>query len=301
VETQRERLTQQLGAKGLAALRSHVDKLARAEGAWKSRDRTSTSIAYFRRKGRLSTHQARWYRQHPWRWQLKLLGFGARYLVLQLVGLVAALVRQCLNLKLAKWIRRVRRFLLSSRYRQLLARRYALWRMRAWTRRQFILSADARRLQSELRSDQASVCVTDFGVHLSIKPAVKFLQWWIFPLLFALGVIHLPALVFLEVFGGAIGRTAYTLYRCAESSIQRRRRPWVALAVGGLPVLGNVAYPLQFVYWCADRRRRLAQFLLYDCFATLGRAMPIWGGENSLLEAWANRLPDLFLRRRTGQ
>ena len=64
-----------------------------------------------------------------------------------------------------------------------------------------------------------------------------------------------------------------------------------------IPFVGTAAYPIQLVYWSSDSRQRLPQFLVYDTFATLGRAVPIWGGENSLLESWTNRLPNWFLRR----
>ena len=112
-----------------------------------------------------------------------------------------------------------------------------------------------------------------------------------------LGVIQFPTLVFFAVFGGSIARTGYTSYRYAKLSNQPRPRPWVALAVGVLPVVGNLAFPLQLAYWCRERQSRIAQFLLYDCFASFGRAVTIWGGENSLVEARANRLPELWLNR----
>jgi hypothetical protein len=296
LETHGEQIRRELGAAANIRLQQLVDKLDSAQTAWKSSTRTGRSIAYFRRKGRLSPSDADWYQRHPMIWQLKLLGIAARCTAVWLTAYARKLVGRCLDLDPLMWARRLVRFFLSAPYRQLLAKRYVAWRIRSWKKRRFLQAADVRRLRFELRDDQSSVCVTDFGVHLAVKPAVKFLQWGVFPILFAFGLIPLWALVLLEVGGGAIGRTAYTLWRCVESTAGFRRIPWIALVVGLLPVVGNAAFPLQFIYWCRDRRRRLPEFLLLDFLASVGRAAPVWGGENSLLESWSNRLPNLLPR-----
>ena len=41
---------------------------------------------------------------------------------------------------------------------------------------------------------------------------------------------------------------------------------------------------------------QLARFILYDVLASIGRAVPIWGGADSLTEHWANRLGDVVVR-----
>jgi hypothetical protein len=135
-------------------------------------------------------------------------------------------------------------------------------------------------------------------VHIAIKPLAKFLEWGVVPVLYLAGAIDVPVLVLLLASIGAIGRTAYTSFRCLQATLQGGRKPWFALAVGTLPVLGNAAFPAQLVYWSTDPEHRLPQFLLYDCCAGFGRGVPIWGGRDSLLECWSNRLPDLFLQRR---
>jgi hypothetical protein len=292
-----QQIERELGKEAVDELATSIDKLADAQGKWKSLNRTTTSISYFQRRGLLSEHESDWYKHHPWLWQLQSLGLGARCVLLRFISLFPIMIRRYRDLDWAKWSRRLRKFFASARYRQRLADWYALRRIRAWSDRGFIGSEDVRQLRSELQHDHAGECVIDFCVHLSIKPAVKFLQLCVLPLLYMLGILQFPTLVFLEVFGGSMARTAYTSYRYAKPSNRQAPRPWVALVVGVLPVVGNMAFPLQFAYWCRDRQRRIAQFLMYDCFASLGRAAAIWGGENSLVEARANRLPDLWLNR----
>ena len=40
-----------------------------------------------------------------------------------------------------------------------------------------------------------------------------------------------------------------------------QRRPWVALAVGLFPVIGNLAYPLQLLFTSLERNGGLARFI----------------------------------------
>ena len=118
-------------------------------------------------------------------------------------------------------------------------------------------------------------------------------------MLYGAGILQNEILIgILFVSGGAIGRTAYTTGRLIQASLSGQRRPWVALGIGVLPVVGNGAYPAQLIL-CSNRRNQtLARFVLYDLFATIGRHLPIWGGNDTLTEHWFNRLPDRFLARR---
>ena len=72
----------------------------------------------------------------------------------------------------------------------------------------------------------------------------------------------------------------------------------VALFVGVLPIIGNVAYPLQILYCGTERDHELARFVFYDTFSRLGQKLPIWGGPDTLTEHLANRLPDIILHWR---
>jgi hypothetical protein len=66
----------------------------------------------------------------------------------------------------------------------------------------------------------------------------------------------------------------------------------VALGAGVLPVVGNAAYPAQLLYCSVETTGGLARFIVYDTFAAMGRAVPIWGGSDTLIEHAFNRLAD---------
>jgi hypothetical protein len=189
------------------------------------------------------------------------------------------------------------RFLGSQRYRYRIARRFARARIESWHKRGQLTDGEAERLIGQLRSEESAAYLTDFGVHLSLKPFVKFVEYAVFPMLFAWGVIGAGTLGVALVFGGSIGRTAYTLGRVIQCSLLRHERPWVALGTGVLPVVGNLAYPAQIVYSSTVEQDLLAQFLLYDSCTVLGRRLPIWGGRDTLTEHAFNHLPDLVVRR----
>ena len=77
---------------------------------------------------------------------------------------------------------------------------------------------------------------------------------------------------------GATCRTVYTAGRTVQAALQGREKPWSALVAGALPMVGNLAYPLQIAYCGTDRDHELARFILYDTFARFGQKVPIWGG-----------------------
>jgi len=189
-----------------------------------------------------------------------------------------------------RMLKNMARYITSSRYRWSIARIYMAKRIRSWHQRGFIPKSTAFNLRKELRLDEASAYLTDFTVHLSIKPFMKVVQWGIFPILWGTGLINNAAFVILLLIGGSIGRTLYTSYRFVQAMMSNQRKPWVALLVGLLPIVGNAAYPLQLVHSSAEKTGGISRFILYDVASTMGRAVPIWGGADSRTEHCFNRM-----------
>ncbi len=86
-------------------------------------------------------------------------------------------------LDLRRRLRQTWRFASSQRYRARSARRLVSLRILDWAERGFLDRAGSERLRAELSSDDASSYLTDFAVHLMIKPAVKTFQWLVVPAL----------------------------------------------------------------------------------------------------------------------
>ena len=72
---------------------------------------------------------------------------------------------------------------------------------------------------------------------------MKFVQYWLLTALFAFGLLGGQTVAILALSGGALGRTAYTAGRLIQSAARGYERPWISLAIGVLPVVGNFAYP----------------------------------------------------------
>ena len=246
-------------------------------------------------RGRLEPDRADWYARRPVRWHVRLITRGVRSVVAGAWSRAGRLVGRVVAFRWRRLLGGVSRFCVSQQFRAFTAQRYVARRIGAWRRRGFLTRLESRELRHELRGDEASEYITDFGVHIAIKPIIKGTQWIVLPALFAAGMLSPLGFALLIGMGGAIGRTLYTLGRMVQATVRRQRRPWIALLVGAFPVIGNGAYPVQLVY-SAGHQRRLARFILDDTFATFGRALPIWGGADTLTEHWFSRLPAVGLR-----
>jgi hypothetical protein len=86
-------------------------------------------------------------------------------------------------------------------------------------------------------------------------------------------------------------RQIYTLGRMAGAAVQGQPVPWIAFGVGFIPVLSTGAYPSQLVYGATQSQPApVAQFILYDSLTHMGALIPAWGGPDTLIEHWFNRL-----------
>ncbi len=292
VERHREDLEQALGGAAVEEIVAATAELACQQPAWKSISRHHRSIAHELSQGRISEEQAEHYLSRWLAWYTRFAATG----VARMARRVPTALRRAASWLFGLGYRQAAvttwHFCTSQRYRSRAARRLMLTRIRAWSDRGFLDAEMAHRLHAQLRHDDISAYVTDFGVHLAMKPGIKAVQWFSLPPMLALGMIDTPTAAFLLVAGGLIGRTLYTTGRLIQAFVLGQRRPWLAWGVSMLPVVGNVAYPAELVYCGTEDGGDAARFILYDSLATTGRALPIWGGQDSLVEHWFNRLGD---------
>jgi hypothetical protein len=297
LDDHRDELHELLGEEQHATLRLEASQLHELQEAWRSLPRHRRSITARRAKQAITAEEADYYGHHPLRWyarEVSRLPGKSLKLLADAWRRVLALVR---NLPWRRLPTLIARFLSSQRYRYRIARRFTRGRIEAWRKRGQLEDEEANRLFGHLQDEESAAYLTDFGVHLSLKPFVKFVEYAVFPTLFASGAIGPTTLGIALLFGGSIGRTAYTLGRVVQCTLLGHERPWVALGTGILPVVGNLAYPAQIVYSSTVEQDLLAQFLLYDSCTVLGRKLPIWGGRDTLTEHTFNHLPDLLVRR----
>jgi hypothetical protein len=278
-----------LGGEVWEALRADVDELERRQHAWRRLRRAHRSIAYALSQGRITAEQADHYRRHVVRWYVRLLAHGVVGAARGLAHVIARAARWVARIRWRAVGRTVRQFCTSQRFRTRVAHRYVFRRVGLWEIRRIFTPAEAQAMRQRVRRDESSEYLTDFGVHIALKPVVKTTQYTALPILLATGHYLAAAVMMASV--GVVARTLYTTGRLIQQAVRGQPLPWVAWFVGLLPAIGNLAYPMQLLYR-AGRHDRLAQFIVRDALAQLGRAVPIWGGKDSLTEHVCNRLPD---------
>lgn len=298
LRTHARALQPKLGPERWARLQARVEELESRQHRWRALGLGHRGIEYQRVSGRLSAELAAWYRTRLLRWYARELLRGSRAAVTTAGRLLGRLPRWLAAINLKQVARIAWRLLTSQAYRTSTARVYVARRIRAWKARGQLDPAEAARLRRHLRSEEASAYLTDFGMHLAIKPFVKTVQWGIVPPLLAVGVVGPAAAALLVLCGGMLARTAYTGYRFAQATARGEARPWIALGAGLLPVVGNAAYPIQVICTGSHHGAKLAQFIVYDTVTQVGELMPIWGGRDTHVEHWFNRLGDLVVRNR---
>ena len=291
LDTNATALESALGAEAMKATERDVDLLEEYQARWKSVGRIDGAIQYRLSQRQIGEQQAEFYSKHRLLWLCREFGRGMRSTVSLIPRAVASLIRRIRNLKLLDKARNALMLLLSQRRRTEFIHNYLDGCIAHWHSRGQISASHAAKLRERIGSPESSVYISDFGVHVAIKPIVKSVQYLVLPGLFAMGLVSGPVTAFLIVAGGAMGRTAYTLGRIIQLSRGNHSRPWVALVVGVLPVVGNLAFPTQVLFSVRGENEILARFMLDDGFARIGRYLPIWGGEDTWTEHFFNRLP----------
>ncbi len=287
-----------LGEQRFDQMAQRVDSLEQCQRQWKSLRRVDRNITYHLKKGRISQAQADWYAGHPLRWYVRQLPRDAARGAAKLSVLARGRLNWLVSLPYRRYVKNAWGFLSSQHYRNALARDYLAGRISQWQQRRQLTDDEAAYLSRHLDSDEASAYICDFGMHLALKPVAKGITYVLVPVLIALGLISGYWLAISIALTGATCRTLYTAGRTVQAALQGREKPWSALVAGSLPMVGNLAYPLQIAYCGTDRDHELARFILYDTFARFGQKVPIWGGCDTLTEHVLNRCPNRVIQSR---
>jgi hypothetical protein len=296
VNTHQEALENKLNSKKYTQIIEYINQLEYHQKKWKLLNRVNRSIQYQLRKDFISEEQANWYTEHPARWYLREIGRILRKVLKKLaITFPKKILSKLLTFPYILTLQRVFRFIYSQRYRLKVTRDYVGRRIEKWHHRKQINDEEANLLSTELERDSASDYLNDFAVHLGIKVVTKFIELSI-PILFAIGLLDEVVAITWFLIGGPIYRSIYTLYRMLQAAREGKALPWVALLVGLLPTIGDIAYPCQIIYLAGGRRGKVARFIVYDFFTRLGEKIPIWGGEDTLTEHFFNQCAHRLIR-----
>jgi hypothetical protein len=179
-----------------------------------------------------------------------------------------------------------------------MARRFVALRVTSWQRRRQLTPDQVTEVRAALDADTGSEYLADFAVHMALKPFVKSIEYWLLPVLYAAGLLSGAATAAGMLTLGPIARTAYTAGRIVQATARRRPRPWLALMVGVFPVVGNFAFPLEILRSGSSEGRgdTVARFIVLDGASLAARAIPIWGGRDTLTEHRLNHAADRLAR-----
>ncbi len=267
-------------------------------GFWQQ-TRLQKSIASQETKGRVSHTEARLYARRPLRWWSLEALRGMRGTITRTWRLCRKFAAQ---LQQVPWLvlpAQASSFMFSQQRREQVARAAILLRVDQWTSRGSLSPAHAIEISAAVHEEDSSAWLSDFAVHLGIKPLVKATEWIVFPALLLSGTVSEATVALVILAGGSLSRSLYTSLRTIQEISRGGKPPWIALGVGVLPVLGNLAYPAQIAWTGHGDKNLPAQFLLYDGLTLIGRRLPIWGGRNTLTEQLSNHAVDRLVRRST--
>ena len=296
LQSNQEELQLALGDDAYTTIKLDAARLGEHQLKWKSLGRIQSSIQYRLAQGDIDEYQATYYSKHRLRWIIGEMGRGVQAFARVLHGGLLSIWKRLLRFDFSKIVRSGWRFLSSQKYREEFVHRYLDRGIEHWKKRGQLSDEDAQILRAQIGSPDSSVYITDFGIHIAIKPAIKAIQYWALPALFAFGLLGGQTMALLILTGGALGRSTYTLWRIIQSTNRGYERPWIALVVGIFPLVGNLAYPTQMMYSAGGKDENLARFMMDDGFARIGRLFPIWGGEDTWTEHAFNRIPGNITR-----
>ncbi len=282
-------LRRDLGDEAWTELSQNVDALdAAATGSlWKRLSRVGRGVKARLTRREIDDRQARFYSRHPILWVMRESGFGLSMAARSITSRLKAWFHPKLwGMILVESLK----LMVSDRYRTAFARSYVGRNIDGWHKRKQLDEAQSEQLHTDLNDAATAVYLTDFGMHLAVKPLVKLITWGIFPILLSVGVLDPVVVAFFVVAGGAISRSLYTCYRISVATVRNQPKPWVALVIGVMPAIGNLAFPVQVLFDGVRGGRGVSQFIIYDTVTKLGQFVPIWGGADTLTEHKANRL-----------
>lgn len=283
-------LKKQLGKIAFAEFLNDVDSLLKHQAKWKSMSRFTRIMHYYRARGRISEEYFSALKQR----KRSKLGFLLKtYYPTQFGSFFSYFGRKSWSfIKLIspiRWGVFFLRSMLSRKYRVMKSCAFIEKRINEWEELKRITPHQAEILKTELHYQESSQYLADFGIFLALKPFGYFVKIFIVPLLLFYGWINPIAAVFIIIFFSVTVRFIYALLRGIEDFFFGRPFPYVAILIAPIPSFGTCAHPCQMVH-SARKGHEVSQFIVYEVLSTIAKKIPVWGGYNSEIEYFLNRI-----------
>ncbi len=272
-------------------IQSAIVDLQESQDGWKGISRHRASLHYATTQGHISDAQEQYFLHRPIRWFAVSVSRGLASAIAGASNYILKSLSAIWNFNYQKLSRRIVNYASNSYYRWGVIRWFVKREIMLWQSRGFLDPEEKAALLTELHNDEISAYLSDFSIHIGVKPFIKAFMWGILPLMIATGAVGLGTAALIILWTGSAVRTVYTLWRIATSILRARPHyPWVALSVGIIPMLGNLAYPMEILYQSAGRGNVLGKFMACAFSARMGAGIPVWGGRDTATEHFFNRL-----------
>ena len=289
-------LIEKLGEECYSSLKKDSQELQETQNNWKKIKRYKRSVIYAKSQDKISQEEFDRYLDRPIAWYMKTLIKLMVSIFTKSGKAISKLAKWFVNINYRRLIHHSFKYITSARYRWGVARWYLQKDIKKWYARKSIDNDDRKYLLSELHKDEVSTYLTDFSVHLALKPLDMLITFFVIPLITATSTLSVSDGVFLAMAVGPVLRSTYTIWRFTHSVVRKRRHfPIIALLIGALPVVGNIAYPAELFFRGSKNRDQLAKFILYSFAAKIGAKIPVWGGKDSGTEHFFNRWSNKLL------
>ena len=291
IEENKETIIRELSIREYHQLHLECKKLAKTQTLWKSLPRYKRSLYYASSQDKITASEKKYYEDKPIQWYIKSLMIFLKSFVRSFKNKIEDFAESIYTFKYKKFFRRIYFYFSDSLYRWGTIRWYLKREIVKWHDRKFLTDSQFVFLKNELKKDDISAYLTDFSIHIGLKPLVKIFSWLIMPAIIALGWCSFQTGALIILAAGPISRTIYTVWRMTHSLVKSNPHfPFLALFIGLFPVIGNLAYPIELIYQSTGRKDTLARFIAYSFSAKIGAQIPIWGGKDSETEYFFNRI-----------
>lgn len=326
VAENKERFIEHFGTEKFTSHLEDIEKLEMHHEKWKSMKRSHRSITYNHKKGNISDEDKDFFLENPLAWyareSVRIPTKGAYKLFVELPIKVA---KKVVSRDTLQGISNFFRFTFSEKYRNEVTKEYLEERVGEWKQRGMLEEHEAQHLCSLVEKEGTTTYLADFMTHMMLKPLDITLVPLTLSYLLATDTITIPQAILGQAIAGGVIRTIYSSGRLVHSTLKpKSEKSWVklkevkgfknkakqfavnliktphliALATGWVISYGNTAYLNQMLVSTVSDRE-LGKFLLYDSAARTGRALPIYGEKDSLIEHLFNRGPDLIIWNRS--
>ncbi|WP_296384585.1 hypothetical protein [Winogradskyella sp.] len=293
----KDAITIKLGKYAYNNLCTDADLLSKTQKKWTHLTRHQKSLYYAASQKKITEESKIYYENKPIRWFIKNSATFLKSAIKNTEELVVKFLNKVYNFRYKKFIKRLYLYFSSAKYRWRLTKWYLKKEIDKWYSRKFFTESESKFLKSELQKDDKSSYLTDFSIHIGIKPFVKIFSFIIMPLLIAGGIFSIQSGTIIILVSGSVARTLYTVWRMSHSLISSKPHfPIIALIIGLFPIIGNLAYPAELIYQSTGSRNKVSKFIIYSFSAKAGSKIPIWGGKDSEIEHLFNRICHLILK-----